>query len=277
MKRYKFKPQRPFEFELKELSEVTQQYNSISGVPHRTDFYEIILIESGESTQMVDFTPIKLKRGDILFIGKNQVAKFDSSETYNGKIILFTDQFFNRGDRENQLMQLFNPFNGATTINLNEKLSIIFELIEKEYNSHFDKHQSEILHAQLKSLLLESSRQREIETETIKSPDHSIALEFYRLVEDNYHSIRKVNDYIKMISISPKQLSKAINSTIGKTPKQYIDDRVTLEAKRLLVYSDLNIKEISYKLGFEEPTNFSKFFKEQKGITPAEFRKLTPP
>ncbi|MGL5014801.1 MAG: AraC family transcriptional regulator [Bacteroidales bacterium] len=277
MKRYKFKPQRPFEFELKELSEVTQLYNSISGVPHRTDFYEIILIESGESTQMVDFTPIKLKRGDILFIGKNQVAKFDSSETYNGKIILFTDQFFNRGDRENQLMQLFNPFNGATTINLNEKLSIIFELIEKEYNSPFDKHQSEILHTQLKSLLLESSRQRESETETIKSPDHSIALEFYRLVEDNYHSIRKVNDYIKMISISPKQLSKAINSTIGKTPKQYIDDRVTLEAKRLLVYSDLNIKEISYKLGFEEPTNFSKFFKEQKGITPAEFRKLTPP
>ncbi|WP_459640649.1 helix-turn-helix domain-containing protein [Flavobacterium sp. CGRL2] len=59
---------------------------------------------------------------------------------------------------------------------------------------------------------------------------------------------------------------------LGKTPKEIIDDRVMLEAKRLLAHTNENVKEISYELGFEEPTNFIKYFRKHSNSTPVEFR-----
>jgi AraC family transcriptional regulator, transcriptional activator of pobA len=59
---------------------------------------------------------------------------------------------------------------------------------------------------------------------------------------------------------------------LGKTPKEIIDDRILLEAKRILAHTTESIKEISYYLGFEEPTNFIKYFKKHASVTPTEFR-----
>ncbi|MCC8173154.1 MAG: helix-turn-helix domain-containing protein, partial [Odoribacter sp.] len=78
---------------------------------------------------------------------------------------------------------------------------------------------------------------------------------------------------IKHLGIGEKTLSKEVKLLTGKTPKLYIDERLTLEAKRLLSYSLLTVKEICFELGFDEPTNFGKFFKKQTGITPVAFRK----
>ena len=58
----------------------------------------------------------------------------------------------------------------------------------------------------------------------------------------------------------------------GKSPKEMIDDRVVLEAKRLLLYSDSSVKEISHELGFDEPTNFIKYFRKHVAQTPNTFR-----
>ena len=281
MRQYTFNAPLPFEFELKDLAEVTQRKQKLSGVPHRTDFYEIILIESGEATQIVDFEPIKVKRGQMLLIGKNQVVKFDTTLSYSGKIILFTDLFFNRSDSEIRLMKLlnlFNPFTGNTPISINEKLKTLFVLLEQEFNSPHDNFQADLIHNLLNSFLIESARQSIInEKNTIKNQDYSTALLFSKLVDQHYRSLRKVNDYIEIMGITAKPLSKALQSIVGKTPKQYLDDRILLEAKRLLVYSDESVKEITFILGFEEPTNFSKFFREQTGLSPAEFRKQTAP
>ena len=75
------------------------------------------------------------------------------------------------------------------------------------------------------------------------------------------------------MGITARRLQQAVAESVGKTPKQLIDDRLLLEAKRLLVYTNHSIKEIGFQLGFEEPTNFSRFFRKQAGHSPAEFRK----
>lgn len=280
MKQYTFTAALPFEFEIKELSEVTQRKQKISGVPHRTDFYEIVIIEAGYSVQTIDFTPIQAVSGEMLFIGKNQVVSFDTTQTYNGKIILFTDLFFNRIESEMRMIKLqnlFNPFTGNKAIKVNEKLKAILGLLQAEFNTPHDSFQSDLIHNLLNAFLIESARQSIDDVNATKNQDYTTALHFSKLVEQHYQSLRKVNDYMRIMNTTAKPLSKALQSIIGKTPKQYIDDRILLEAKRLLVYSNENIKEITFMLGFEEPTNFSKFFREQTGLSPAEFRKQTTP
>ena len=79
MKVYSFKAKTPFEFEIKDLSDITQTRRKISGVPHRTDFFQIIRIETGKSVQSVDFNPVEVDGGQLLFIAKNQVISFDVS------------------------------------------------------------------------------------------------------------------------------------------------------------------------------------------------------
>jgi AraC-like DNA-binding protein len=75
-----------------------------------------------------------------------------------------------------------------------------------------------------------------------------------------------------MMSVSEKKLNKATNQVLGKSPKEIIDERVVLEAKRLLVHTSKSIKEVGFELGFDEPTNFIKYFKKHVGRTPIEFK-----
>jgi len=76
------------------------------------------------------------------------------------------------------------------------------------------------------------------------------------------------------MNVSEKKLTNATKKIAGRTPKELIDDRVMLEAKRLLTHTNHSIKEIGYELGFEEPTNFIKFFKKHAAKTPIEFREM---
>ena len=69
-----------------------------------------------------------------------------------------------------------------------------------------------------------------------------------------------------------KQLAGAVRQAVGMTPKAYLDQRRLLEAKRLLSFSDLSIKEVAYGLGFDEPTNVNKFFRKHAGLSPGDFR-----
>jgi hypothetical protein len=73
-------------------------------------------------------------------------------------------------------------------------------------------------------------------------------------------------------STCEKRLGQATSKVLGKTPKELINDRTLLEAKRLLVHGNQSIKEIGFYLGFEEPTNFIKYFRKHTDKTPVEFR-----
>ena len=78
--------------------------------------------------------------------------------------------------------------------------------------------------------------------------------------------------YCEKLFVTEKRLNKATTQILGKTPKQMIDERLLLEAKRLLVHETHTIKEIAYELGFDEPTNFIKYFRKHTQKSPTEFR-----
>jgi len=97
-------------------------------------------------------------------------------------------------------------------------------------------------------------------------------MKFRNLLEQNVNYKVKVVDFCDQLNISAKQLNNSLK-LYNTTAKQYIDDRILLEINRLLVYSSLSIKEIAYEIGFEDPTNFTKYFKTRMNMLPTDYRK----
>jgi AraC family transcriptional regulator, transcriptional activator of pobA len=277
---YKFKPGLALELEILSIKDLYAKSKKQLTLPHRADFYHIIWIEKGNTTHLVDFKPVKVSGNSLLFINKGKVHFFDSSEKFEGKLVLFTDRFFCKNQNDIDFLKssiLFNDLLENSPLKLGGvKLQLVrlFELMEMEAASAPHDCQSDILKNYLHNLLLLCDEQkRKLGFKEIpKGPDRDYAILFMSMVNENFGTFKSVKAYAKKIHISEKRLNRATSKIFGKSPKEMINDRVLLEVKRLLVHTNQTIKQIGFSLGFNEPTNFIKYFRQHEGQTPSEFR-----
>ena len=110
-----------------------------------------------------------------------------------------------------------------------------------------------------------------METDTEQTTNHTIRI-FKELVNTHYKTEHPASFYAGELNLSPDHLNRIIKTAIGKTVKDYIQSRIITEAKRLIYFSDLSQKEIGFELGFDEPANFSAFFKKCTGLSPSAFK-----
>jgi AraC family transcriptional activator of pobA len=276
----KFKPGLSLELEIISIKDAYSKNKTLLTLPHRTDFYLIIWIEKGSPTHLVDFHPVKVPKNSILFINKSQVHLFDSSEKYDGKLILFTDRFFSRTQKDVDFLNstiLFNDLLETTPLRLDglkTHLDSLVDLIKTELAQGTDMLRNDILQNYLHNFLLLCDREKRTQgfKEIPKGADRDYSILFTSLVNEHFSKLRSVFEYAEMMHVPEKRLSRATAHVLGKSPKEIISDRVLLETKRLLVHTNKSIKEIGFDLGFNEPTNFIKYFRQQTGQTPSEFR-----
>jgi AraC-like DNA-binding protein len=102
--------------------------------------------------------------------------------------------------------------------------------------------------------------------------NQKITNDFNKLLNTHYQDQKHVAFYSEKLNLEAKTLSHILKNFIGKTAKQAIDDFLIMEAKSLLKQTSLEIKEIVFWLGFEDPSYFTKYFKHKTGITPLSFR-----
>jgi AraC-like DNA-binding protein len=95
-------------------------------------------------------------------------------------------------------------------------------------------------------------------------------LRFVNLVDEHYKTGLTVGEYAQRLLLSPRTLA---NQLLGKSPSLLVQERLVLEAQRLLVHSTLNVNEIAYQLGFEDASYFVKYFKKHTLLSPSAFRK----
>ncbi len=100
----------------------------------------------------------------------------------------------------------------------------------------------------------------------------SMFLDFQRLVEKHCLTNKKVSFYARELAVSTKTLNNITNSILDKSAKVFIDDIVIIESKRRIINSDNSHTEIAYQMGYDDPTNFFKYFKKHTGMKPSQFR-----
>lgn len=280
IKKYDFKTGLSQEFEIVDIGELYLNFKDTLTATHRAGFYHIIWFQQGNPTHLVDFNPIKIKPNTLLFLNKDTVQRFDNKTKFEGKAILFTDSFFCKEEADTKILRdniLFNDLFSVSQIQINEHPKLFAELLEQmtnELQNVKDDLQADILKNLLHNFLLHSEREKRKQNfiEIKKDAHLDYVMLFKDLLDKYYKTQKQVNFYAKEMIISEKRLNQATSKLFGKTPKEIIDDRILLEAKRILAHTTESVKEICYYLGFEEPTNFIKYFKKHSNFTPTEFR-----
>lgn len=280
IKKYDFKTGLPQEFEIVDIGHLYQNFKDSLTTTHRAGFYHIIWFQEGSPTHLVDFNPIKIKPNTLLFLNKDTLQRFDSKIKFSGKIILFTDSFFCKTESDIRFLRnsiLFNDLLSVAQIqpkNQSKLFATLVEQMTQELLHQKDNWQSDILQNLLHNFLLLSERERKKQNfvEIKKCADLDFLMQFKDVLETNFKTQKKVSYYATQMNITEKRLNIATTNILDKQPKVIIDERILLEAKRILAHTSESVKEIGYHLGFEEPTNFIKYFKKHASITPTEFR-----
>jgi AraC-like DNA-binding protein len=135
-----------------------------------------------------------------------------------------------------------------------------------------DSFQIEMIRTMLKRYVILCTRIYKDQNNLIHEEETSLIREFNFLVEQHFRDKHKVTDYATLLNRSPKTLSNIFQKYSSKSPLQFIQNRKILESKRLLGYSDLQIQEIGYQIGYDDVQSFSRFFKKQTGYSPLSYR-----
>lgn len=249
--------------------------------PHRTEFNLIIMISTGIGHHEIDFKKHAFTRGSFIFIAKEQTQAFIIKPGNEGFLIMFTDEFLNRGYiQKNALSKtwLYNYHIEKPLIHASPLEQIHFfdlcKRINEEYKKSYDQITEDIIRAMLNVIILKGERVKKeelYENQTLFRDD--LFFKFKNLLERNYQESRNAKLYAEKLDVSYKHLNNICKLNINKTAKSFIDDFLILEAKRDIISSDHSVKAISEKLGFDEPTNFVKYFKKHSRVSPLKFRK----
>lgn len=246
--------------------------------PHRLKFYALIYIIEGNDSHIIDFTSHKFSEGSLIFVSKNQVHAWGIKNKVEGYIIFFTEAFLYKNQIQFNDLSYSYPYNYnlyspvLQTKNENTKVfTQLISLIYNEYHYSINNTQEEMLQCLLRVLILKIQDSTPSLLNDASKETEILFVEFQKQLDQNISLTRNAQDYCNMLNVSYHQLNKTIKTLTNKTIKAFIDEFVILQAKRLLADPTNNASDVSYALGFEESTNFSKFFKKHTGIPPKLF------
>lgn len=218
-------------------------------------------------------------KNTILFL--TEFHKVEIISISAARLIRFNRAFYCISDHDNEVGCKGILFFGASKLPLItipalelDKLETLWKMFSIEMESKDDL-QNEMLQMMLKRLLILCTRIYKEQTllTDFDKKQLDIVREYNYLVESNFKTLHQVSDYALLLNKSPKTLSNVFKKFGHKSPLQIIHERIILEARRLLHYSDLSIKEITYEIGYEDIQTFSRFFKKTEGISPSDFKK----
>jgi len=254
--------------------------------PHIHSFYQIIWFKKGKGKHFVDFKAYDVFDHAIFFVAKNQVHYFDGNTEYAGVLIHFNEAFLIQNENEMEFLLKCNLFNNpyqqpscCMGSGMEAVLNTYIMQMKRELAGDEAFGREQLLRNYLKSFLIQIQRRKnELEKSTNRLPSaldekRVQLIKFINLINENYHKGFTIAEYAQLLHVSTRSLSDLTHQLLNKTPSQMVQERMILEAQRLLLYSNLNINQIGYRLGFDDASYFVKYFKKHMHISPSEFRK----
>lgn len=233
---------------------------------HRHFFYAVYWIHEGCGIHVIDFEEYEIKPDRIFFIRPEQVHFMKGDTRLKYSALQFTEDFMASFFMEAQKnIAVFKDLDEKEK----ERIGILFRQLQLESVSDLPN-SVVIIQSEINTLLLEMER---ISISTCGFSVISDLIQKYKdLVEQNFIQERQVKNYATSLGVSPNYLNVLTKRHLGKSALEIIHERIMLEIKRMLLRTDYDISEIAYKLGFNELSYFSRFFKQNSGMTPLEFR-----
>ena len=194
--------------------------------------------------------------------------------------ILFNREFYCISDHDSEVSCngiLFFGTQDIPIITIPEeqlnKFNLLYDIFIEEFATP-DSIQGGMLQMLLKRMIIMCTRlaKEQLIVKTLGNEQIETIRKFNILVDLNFKTKRKVSDYAELLHKSPKTLSNLFAIYNQKSPQQIILERIALEAKRLLNFTDKQNQEIAFELGFNDPAHFSRFFKKMTQTTPSEYR-----
>jgi AraC-like DNA-binding protein len=247
--------------------------------PHYLTYYDITLLTGGKGRFCIDQHQYEIQRGTLLFSSPGQVRYWNTETLPKGYVILFEEEFLSRFLNDSQFINDLKYFaiGCFPQMNLSDEdsdhLSKLMENIGEEIET-FSSHDQYILQALLYQTLVWINRKYSSFYQTGYSENGNRYIHQYtKLVNQKFRLQHSVAYYADYLHITSGHLNDLCKLYLGLNAKQYIQNRIMLEAKRLLLYTDSPVEEIAICLGFEEDTYFIRKFRQTTGVTPLFFRK----
>ncbi|KIF78207.1 translation initiation factor IF-2 [Streptomyces sp. 150FB] len=246
--------------------------------PHsalRPDFHQLIVVRSGTLRCSVDFTDHVLTDGHWLWIRPGQVRQYRSSVAEaEGTMVLFQSDYLDAAAVRAARLDEPGPgrpldLRGARGTTERDVLALLQRQHDSPSTLPPELYAATMRHL-LAVLVLRLAHAAGRHDEVRRGGE---AFQRFRLaVESDFARTRRVEDYAQLLGYSVRTLTRVTHAAVGCAAKRFIDDRVLLEAKRLLVHTGLAARTVGERLGFSEATTFARFFRRRTGMTPADFR-----
>ena len=234
---------------------------------HRHNFYMVVLILRGSGEHIIDFEKFAIQPGRLFFVVPGQIHVLKTSQSAKYFTVQFTPGFI--AAHSDQSI----PFEGYNFLDISkeetDELSHLFRHLLKEEEA---KHSNNTLLNLYLAILLEKIRMAIGPQPTAPRKINPIMARFMKLVEEYYSKGLLVRDYAEELNVSANYLNILSKRETGISASSHINDRVMLEAKRLIVYSDSSISQIAYELNFCDTSYFIKRFRQETGLTPGDFK-----
>ena len=245
--------------------------------PHRHDYFELFFFNEGGGIHEIDFNSFPIESCTVHILSAGRVHQLTRALNSNGYVIIFHPSIFESNNTISQFLFDLDCYDvqehpPVYSFSLEEQQDIILAL-KSIWKNHEENNEisSQFILNKLSLICLHCINNSNYKNYEV-AKDQEIYIAFRQLLKHNFDQIKKVKIYAEKLGVTARKLNAIIKSKTGISASKIIHRQIILEAKRLL-NSAKSSKEVAYKLQFDDPAHFSKFFKTQTGKSPSEFLK----
>ena len=262
-------------FKIRRIEDIMGEQDLVHDL-HRHDFFFILALKKGAGNHEIDFTNYKVLDNAVFFIRPGQVHQLELKTGCTGYLVEFDTAFYHPKDQLSgqRFRKAGNKTYCGLEVNRFNRLQAILSTMLEEYTAREEGY-LEIIQSNLDIFFIEFVRQSpnpKGEPTTANSYTQERFEEFLELLSRHIATHKQVSQYTDLMNLSPYQLNEITKSSIAKTASEMINDQIILEAKRYLLATPNQVKDIADQLGFEDPSYFIRFFKKHIGQSPEAYR-----
>jgi AraC-like DNA-binding protein len=249
------------------------------GRPHALTFFDLLLVTHGRGTFWLDGERHDVAPGQVFFTRPGQIRQWQA-ERLEGACLFFSRRFVEDAFSDPRFLNQFSYFRrqrpaAVLTLGRSQRQRFLdrFRVMTHEIGRN-EPGAPHVLRAILYELLalLDRWYVARYGTAGASAPQDELLWRFEALMEERFSTQQRLAEYARELGVTPGHLSARCRRQLGSPAGELIRQRVALEARRLLLYDGATVAEIGYRLGFVDPSYFTRFFRRETGLSPSRFR-----